>query len=132
MAPIDFKGDSNNPKLPQSSITVTTTTPNINSNEEYREPLRIRNARKRWEERKAANRGKVLLSIPPPQPREKIPDPVSMVVSLCSPTATTASMKKLEGENRDEVGGMVEKKKAVLGVSDKKVGLSTNDANKVC
>lgn len=136
MAPIDSKGDSNHPKLPpKSTITVTTSPPNNKSNEEYRESLRIRNARKRWEERKAANRGKVLLSIPPPQPREEIPDPVSMVVSLCSPTATvnTASMKKLGGEqNKDDVTRVVEKPREVLGVSDKKIDQSTNEANKVC
>ncbi len=100
--------------------------PGMNSNRDN-EPLRIRNARKRWEARKAATRGKTIVKLGQPQSKEDRPDPVSMVISLCSPTASAASKstssfsgKKLE-DGSEIVSGEGKKTKEVLAPSISKV-----------
>ena len=52
------------------------------------EPMRIRNARKRWEARKAANRGKKLQPIAPPLPKYEIPPTIPF--TLIPPTSASS------------------------------------------
>ena len=58
------------------------------------EPMRIRNARKRWEARKAANRGKKIQPIAPPLPKYEIPPPIPFTV--ISPTSASPSPSKTQ------------------------------------
>ena len=60
------------------------------SSKESDEPKRIQNARKRWEDRKAALRGKCLEAIPPPLPKYEIPKPIPF--TLISPLTTVTKV----------------------------------------
>ena len=134
MTPTISKG---NPATQASSSSNQSSPPlSRNLDGEYREPMRIRNARKRWEERKAAMKGKTLLEIDPPVSKENSgePDPIAMILSACSPNATVSKLMSSSAKKLHDSDNVANEKKGGVLVSlmNKEEVMNVNKVRKKC